>query len=398
MHGAGRHARIHRHRPTTSSAGTASDTHALTFDDCRRARGQPAGAARSRVRAVPPAILDDGRIAIAALAVGLAQACLDESASSTPGPGAPSARRSARTPGRGLPDQPTSRSRSRPARLLTYKAAWLKDAQPAGRSEVQAGGRQSGQAATSSEAAVAATRTATQVFGGYGFMEEYPVAPLLPGCQGSGDRRRHLEVQRMLIACGLGLPVRERFALPESGTPVRTGGAWSRSRPRARRRCARRRERRKSLLAKGSATSATASALLLDDGTFVEDGQLANAPGFAVCPPDGVVTGTGLADGRPARRGRNDPTVKAGSWGARTVEKIIRITETGAGRGASGVLARSTRPARASPTRSTCSPAGAARAASSTTRSRCPARCRRSAACSARRPPAARTSRASATS
>ena len=67
-------------------------------------------------------------------------------------------------------------------------------------------------------------------------------------------------------------------------------------------------------------------ALLLDDGTFVEDGQLANAQASGL-PADGVITGQGLVDGRPALVVANDPTVKAGSWGARTVEKIIRITE-----------------------------------------------------------------------
>ncbi|GAB3421217.1 acyl-CoA carboxylase subunit beta [Flindersiella endophytica] len=67
-------------------------------------------------------------------------------------------------------------------------------------------------------------------------------------------------------------------------------------------------------------------ALLVDDGTFVEDGQLANAMA-ADLPADGVVTGRALVDGRPALVVANDPTVKAGSWGARTVEKIIRITE-----------------------------------------------------------------------
>ncbi len=67
-------------------------------------------------------------------------------------------------------------------------------------------------------------------------------------------------------------------------------------------------------------------ALLFDEGSFVEDAQLANAlaPGL---PADGVVTGRGLVDGRPALVVANDPTVKAGSWGARTVEKIVRITE-----------------------------------------------------------------------
>jgi acetyl-CoA carboxylase carboxyltransferase component len=67
-------------------------------------------------------------------------------------------------------------------------------------------------------------------------------------------------------------------------------------------------------------------ALLFGQGTFVEDGQLANARATGL-PADGVVTGRGLVDGRPALVVANDPTVKAGSWGARTVEKIVRITE-----------------------------------------------------------------------
>jgi acetyl-CoA carboxylase carboxyltransferase component len=67
-------------------------------------------------------------------------------------------------------------------------------------------------------------------------------------------------------------------------------------------------------------------ALLFDPDTFVEDGQLANALATGL-PADGVVTGLGLVDGRPALVVANDPTVKAGSWGARTVEKIIRMTE-----------------------------------------------------------------------
>jgi acetyl-CoA carboxylase carboxyltransferase component len=66
--------------------------------------------------------------------------------------------------------------------------------------------------------------------------------------------------------------------------------------------------------------------LLLDDDTFVEDGQLANALVDGL-PADGVVTGRGMVDGRPVVVVANDPTVKAGSWGARTVEKIVRATE-----------------------------------------------------------------------
>ncbi|MBK5109975.1 MAG: acyl-CoA carboxylase subunit beta [Thermoleophilia bacterium] len=67
-------------------------------------------------------------------------------------------------------------------------------------------------------------------------------------------------------------------------------------------------------------------ALLLDEGTFVEEALLANwdQDGLGA---DGVVTGTGLIDGRPVALMANDPTVKAGSWGPKTVEKILRIQE-----------------------------------------------------------------------
>jgi acetyl-CoA carboxylase carboxyltransferase component len=67
-------------------------------------------------------------------------------------------------------------------------------------------------------------------------------------------------------------------------------------------------------------------ALLFDDGSFVEDGLLANATAGDL-PADGVVTGRGTVEGRGALVVANDPTVKAGSWGARTVEKIVRATE-----------------------------------------------------------------------
>ena len=66
--------------------------------------------------------------------------------------------------------------------------------------------------------------------------------------------------------------------------------------------------------------------LLFDDDSFIEDGLLANALAEGL-PADGVVTGRGLVQGRPALVVANDPSVKAGSWGARTVEKIIRMTE-----------------------------------------------------------------------
>jgi propionyl-CoA carboxylase beta subunit len=68
-------------------------------------------------------------------------------------------------------------------------------------------------------------------------------------------------------------------------------------------------------------------ALLLDSAEeFVEEGLLVNALAGDL-PADGVVTGVGTVGGRPVAVMANDSTVKAGSWGARTVEKIIRIIE-----------------------------------------------------------------------
>ena len=67
--------------------------------------------------------------------------------------------------------------------------------------------------------------------------------------------------------------------------------------------------------------------LLLDAGSFVEDGLFANVLAHEL-PADGVVTGLGTVEGRQVAVMANDPTVKAGSWGARTVEKIVRIQET----------------------------------------------------------------------
>jgi acetyl-CoA carboxylase carboxyltransferase component len=67
-------------------------------------------------------------------------------------------------------------------------------------------------------------------------------------------------------------------------------------------------------------------ALLLDEGSFCEEALLANwqQDGLGA---DGVVTGVGTIEGRTAALMANDPTVKAGSWGPKTVEKILRIQE-----------------------------------------------------------------------
>ncbi len=65
---------------------------------------------------------------------------------------------------------------------------------------------------------------------------------------------------------------------------------------------------------------------LLDPGSFIEDGALANSSAEGL-PADGVITGLGNIGGRVVAVMANDSTVKAGSWGRRTVEKILRIQE-----------------------------------------------------------------------
>ncbi|MEK5522542.1 acyl-CoA carboxylase subunit beta [Heyndrickxia sporothermodurans] len=67
--------------------------------------------------------------------------------------------------------------------------------------------------------------------------------------------------------------------------------------------------------------------LLFDSGEYEEDGMFANCTADDL-PADGVVTAIGKIGGKTVCVMANDSTVKAGSWGARTVEKIIRIQET----------------------------------------------------------------------
>lgn len=67
--------------------------------------------------------------------------------------------------------------------------------------------------------------------------------------------------------------------------------------------------------------------LLIDRDSFIEDGLFANCMNEGL-PADGVVTGLGMVEGRKVAIMANDSTVKAGSWGARTVEKILRLQET----------------------------------------------------------------------
>jgi short-chain 2-methylacyl-CoA dehydrogenase len=184
----------------------ASDTHPLTFQDAHVPEANLLGE-RGRGYAQFLATLDDGRVAIAALAVGCIQACLDLSlqyAGERQTFGVPIGRK------QGVAFQIADLEvMLHASRLLTYKAAALKDSMVDGRGASMKEFKQAAAVAKlySTESAVTATRIATQVFGGYGFMEEYPVARFYRDAKVLEIGEGTSEVQRMLIARGLGLPV-----------------------------------------------------------------------------------------------------------------------------------------------------------------------------------------------
>ena len=178
-----------------------SDTHGLSFDDCRVPEANLLGPRGDGFKQFL-AVLDDGRIAISALAVGLAQACLDLSVTYSLERftfGQPIGSRQAVA--FALSDLAVA---TEAARLLTYKAAALKDA---GRRPAEIKKAAAIAKLYSTEAAVSATRIATQVFGGNGFMEEFPVARFYRDAKILEIGEGTSEVQRMLIARSLGLPV-----------------------------------------------------------------------------------------------------------------------------------------------------------------------------------------------
>ncbi len=179
----------------------ASDTHPLSFEDCHVPADHLLGE-QGRGYAQFLATLDDGRVAISALSVGCIQACLDMSvqyAGERQTFGGPIGRK------QGVAFQIADLEvMLQASRLLTYRAAALKDAGAPYREFKQAA---SVAKVYSTESAVTATRIATQVFGGYGFMEEYPVARFYRDAKVLEVGEGTSEVQRMLIARGLGLPV-----------------------------------------------------------------------------------------------------------------------------------------------------------------------------------------------
>jgi short-chain 2-methylacyl-CoA dehydrogenase len=179
----------------------ASDTHPLTFEGCRVPVDHLLGE-RGKGYAQFLATLDDGRIAIAALAVGCIQAMVDASvsyANERTAFGVPIGTK------QGVAFQIADlQVMAESARLLTYKAAALRDA---GRPVAEVKQAAAVAKLYATESAVTATRIATQVHGGYGFMEEYPVARFYRDAKILEIGEGTSEIQRILIARGLGLPV-----------------------------------------------------------------------------------------------------------------------------------------------------------------------------------------------
>jgi butyryl-CoA dehydrogenase len=174
----------------------ASDTHEIHLDDCRvpaaNLLGEPGRGFRQFL-----SILDEGRVAIAAMAVGVLQGCLDESlayAVERKAFGKPIG--SFQGVAFKCADMAVAVDA---ARLLVRRAAWMRDR----------GERFTREAAAAklfaTEAAVAATREATQVFGGYGFMDETPVSRFYRDAKALEIGEGTSEIQRVVIARALGL-------------------------------------------------------------------------------------------------------------------------------------------------------------------------------------------------
>jgi alkylation response protein AidB-like acyl-CoA dehydrogenase len=174
----------------------SSDTHEISFQGCRVPEDHLLGERGHGLRQCLSS-LDDGRIAIAAMSVGLAQACLDASlayAGERAAFGRPiGAYEAVAFP---MADMQVAIAS---ARLLTYRAAWLKDQ---GRSYAAEA------AAAKLSASIVANhcaRDAVQIHGGYGFTEDFPVARYYRDAKvleiGEGTN----EILRMVLARDLGL-------------------------------------------------------------------------------------------------------------------------------------------------------------------------------------------------
>jgi butyryl-CoA dehydrogenase len=173
----------------------ASDTRPLSFEDCRVPEENTIGRRGEGFQQFMR-ILDAGRVAIAAMSVGLAQACLDESLKYT---------RERQQFGRPigefqgiqfkLADMATEIEL---ARLMYYKAAWLHS------NDLPYGREASMAKLFASETAKRAADRAVQIHGGYGFMDEYPVSRYYRNVKAHEIGEGTSEVQRILIAKRLG--------------------------------------------------------------------------------------------------------------------------------------------------------------------------------------------------
>ena len=176
----------------------ASDTHPLTFIDCRVPTENLLGE-RGRGFHQFLATLDDGRIAIAAMSLGVIEACLEESlayAKERTSFGKPIG--SYQAVAFKIADLQVMADA---ARLLVYRAAWLKDEGLPFKEEAAVA------KLYASEAAVTATREATQIFGGAGFLDQTLVARHYRDAKVLEIGEGTSEIQRLVISRGLGLPI-----------------------------------------------------------------------------------------------------------------------------------------------------------------------------------------------
>jgi short-chain 2-methylacyl-CoA dehydrogenase len=175
----------------------ASDTREVAFTSCR-VPGDHLLGARGRGYAQFLQILDEGRIAIAALAVGLAQGCVDECLRYT-------GERAAFGHRLGHYQAIRFKLADMEARAHTARLAWYDAA-----ARLVAGEPVKRQAAiaklVASNAAMDNAREATQIFGGYGFMNEFPVGRFYRDAKVLEIGEGTSEVQRMIIARELGVP------------------------------------------------------------------------------------------------------------------------------------------------------------------------------------------------
>ena len=183
--------------PPYSKVGwRASDTHPLTFSNVRVPAENLLGE-RGRGYANFLRTLDEGRVAISALAVGAAQGCVDEAVRYA----------KERTAfGKTIGGHQSiafmiaeMEARTHIARLAYYHAAFLIEAGKDFKTEASIA------KLVSSEAAMDNARAATQIFGGYGFMNEYPVARHYRDSKILEIGEGTSEVQKILIARSLGL-------------------------------------------------------------------------------------------------------------------------------------------------------------------------------------------------